>query len=78
VPLYNQCFSLYHLQIRTIIGRSTTDDFDSSIVTFDSLRTAQKEVTLMESNIEAQTQEEAVVDAVLRAIKQEGDDPFVD
>jgi hypothetical protein len=47
-------------------------------VTFDSLRTAQKEVTLMESNIEAQTQEEAVVDAVLRAIKQEGDDPFVD
>jgi hypothetical protein len=53
VPLCNQCFSLYHLQIRTIIGSAVIDDFDSSVVTFDSLRTAQEEVTLMESNIEA-------------------------
>jgi hypothetical protein len=32
----------------------------------------------MESNIEAQAREEAEVDAVLTAIEQEEDDPFVD
>jgi hypothetical protein len=47
-------------------------------VTFESLRSAQEEVTLMESNIEAQAREEAEVDAVLTAIEQEEDDPFVD
>jgi hypothetical protein len=32
----------------------------------------------MESNIEAQAWEEAKVDAVLTAIKQEEDNPFID
>jgi hypothetical protein len=45
---------------------------------FDSLRTAQEEVTLMELNIEAQAWEEAEVHAILTAIEQEEDDPFVD
>ena len=47
-------------------------------MTFESLRSAQEEVTLMESNIEAQAQEEAEVDAVLTIIKQEEDNLFVD
>ena len=47
-------------------------------MTFESLRSAQEEVTLMESNIEAQAREEAEVDAALTAIEQEEDDPFVD
>jgi hypothetical protein len=47
-------------------------------VTFESLRSAQEEVTLMESNIKAQAREEAKVDAILTAIEQEEDDPFID